>query len=98
ARPGDARLAAANARIAHNSLGCCLTHVLIHVQVRAEFFQDLLALLVPHHQVDALAAVFAFEALLGLAEEREVALPVVVAAEAAALLQRRGAVLADALE
>src|SRR5437764_1176969 len=70
----------------------------VDVQIRAELLEDLLALLVPHHQIDALPAVLALQALLGFAEERQITLPVTVAAGLAALLQRRGAILAQALE
>ena len=48
---------------------------LIDVQVGSQFLEHLFTVFVPHHQIDPLTAVFAFEPFLRFAEEGEVALP-----------------------
>jgi hypothetical protein len=42
----------------------------IDVEIGAQLFEDLFAVLVPHHQIDALAPVLSFETFLGFAEQR----------------------------
>src|SRR5262245_48475624 len=60
----------------------------IHVGVGPEVLEDLLPLLLMHHQIDARAEVAALDLLLGKVKQPAVAVPVARAAAPAATLQR----------
>src|SRR5947209_10145023 len=61
---------------------------LIDVRIGAQVLENLLPLLLVHHQIDALPAVASLHPPLGLAERPRVSLPIDVAALQAALPQR----------
>src|SRR5262249_20946825 len=70
----------------------------VHVRVGAEVLEDLLALFLVDHHVHPVAVVALLGTPLRLAEQRQVAVPVLVAAALAAPAQRLLARLAQPLE